>query len=304
MVTEPKKTTKKAKRRRKPPEEIIDYIVEIDDWDFSYWLALNTVRDAFDPYHEHRDVKMRGQLLRPAGPQTDRITVSLFPSTNLLEERRKDLKPIAVGSIESYPDRLDGRLSIPADMLPSILQVLVAGRLKYLVMRGSKFRYRSAPAAVPPTSRPPAEPASPRSSNLRLAKQFTDRDHDKFKQESFEFIAKFFENSLRELEQRNSGIETAFRPIDANRFTAAIYRNGKVISRCTIFIGGLGGGIAYYAGENGAGDTLNESMSVGSDEHELHLKCLGMRRGGARDLSQEGAAEYYWSLLIERLQGR
>jgi Zinc-binding dehydrogenase len=157
--------------------------------------------------------------------------------------------------------------------------------------------------AAPPMSRPPAEPASPRSSNLRLARQFTDRDYDKSKHESFEFIAKFFENSLGELEQRNSGIETAFRQIDANRFTAAIYRNGKVISRCTIFVGGLAGGIAYYAGESTSGDTLNESMSVGSDEHELHLKCLGMQRGGARNLSQEGAAEYYWSLLIERLQG-
>jgi hypothetical protein len=40
--------------------------------------------------------------------------------------------------------RPEARLSIPSDMLPSVLQVLAAGRLKYLVMRGSKFRYRSA----------------------------------------------------------------------------------------------------------------------------------------------------------------
>ncbi|MCP3468336.1 hypothetical protein [Bradyrhizobium sp. CCGUVB23] len=141
MVTEPKpKTSRKAKRRRKPPGEI----VEVDGWDFNYWLALNTMRNDPDPYHEHRDVEMRGRLLRPAGLQTDSVTVSLFPSTNLLEERRRELKPIAVGSIESYPDRLDARISIPADMLPSVLQVLGASRLKYLVMRGSKFRYRSA----------------------------------------------------------------------------------------------------------------------------------------------------------------
>lgn len=144
MVTEPKKSQRKAKHRRKPPEQMLDYIVEIEGWDFSYWLALNTVRGTLDPYHEYREVEMKGRLLRPAGLQTDRVTISLFPSTNLLEERRKDLKPIAVGSIESYPDRFDARLSIPSDMLPSILQVLFAGRLKYLVMRGSKFRYRSA----------------------------------------------------------------------------------------------------------------------------------------------------------------
>jgi hypothetical protein len=194
--------------------------------------------------------------------------------------------------ITQFPDRDQAMLEVAKSVRAA------AGRIR------PASPAKPPPTAAPPMSRPPTESASPRSSNLRLARQFTDRDYDKFKRESFEFIAKFFENSLGELEQRNSGIETAFRRIDANRFTAAIYRNGKVISRCTIFVGGLAGGIAYYAGESTSGDTLNESMSVGSDEHELHLRCLGMQRGGAHNLSQEGAAEYYWSLLIERLQGR
>lgn len=68
----------------------------------------------------------------------------MFPSTSLEEERRKDLKLIAVGAIEAYPERLDANLSLPSDALVSILQMLIAGRLKYVVMRGSKFRYRSA----------------------------------------------------------------------------------------------------------------------------------------------------------------
>ena len=55
MAAEPKSKaiTKKA-RRRKPTEEIVDYAVEIEDWDWSYWLALNTLRDPPNPYHEHR----------------------------------------------------------------------------------------------------------------------------------------------------------------------------------------------------------------------------------------------------------
>jgi hypothetical protein len=84
-------------------------------------------------------VEINGRLLRP----TDRVEVSLFPSINLQEERRKDLKPIAVGAIEAYPERLDANLGIPSDVLGSILQMLAAGRLKFVVMRGSKFRYRS-----------------------------------------------------------------------------------------------------------------------------------------------------------------
>lgn len=145
MVTEPKqKAPRKVKRRRKPPEEFVDYIVEIESWDFSYWLALNTLRNALDPYHEHRHVEIGGRLLRPTGLKTDRVEVSLFPSTSLEEERRRDLKPIAVGAIEAYPERLDANLSIPSDALVPILQMLIADRLKFVVMRGAKFRYRSA----------------------------------------------------------------------------------------------------------------------------------------------------------------
>ncbi|MHC2531907.1 hypothetical protein [Bradyrhizobium diazoefficiens] len=145
MVTEPKqKAPRKAKRRRKPPVEFVDYIVEIDSWDFTYWLALNTLRNALDPYHEHRHVAIKGRLLRPTGLKTDRMEVSLFPSINLEEECRKDLKPTAVGAIEAYPERLDASLGIPSNALTPILQMLIAGRLKFVVMRGSKFRYRSA----------------------------------------------------------------------------------------------------------------------------------------------------------------
>lgn len=60
-----------------------------------------------------------------------------------------------------------------------------------------------------------------RSSNLRIKKQFTHLDKDKFRHEGFEYIAKFFESSLEELVRRNPGLEQSFRRIDANRFTAA-----------------------------------------------------------------------------------
>jgi hypothetical protein len=87
---------------------------------------------------------IKGRLLRPAGLKTDRVLMSLFPSLNLMEERRKDLKPIAVGAFETYPDRLDASIGIPQDALGPILQMLIAERFRSVVLRGSKFRYRSA----------------------------------------------------------------------------------------------------------------------------------------------------------------
>jgi hypothetical protein len=90
----------------------------------------------------------------------------------------------------------------------------------------------------------------PRSSNLRLRKEFTEHDQDSFLDEAFEFIANFFENSLQELKARNPGHETRFKRVDANKFTAAIYRDGNALSRCQIRLGGgFGKGIPYSQGE-------------------------------------------------------
>jgi hypothetical protein len=106
--------------------------------------AQHDAGSARPPYHEHRGLQIKGRLLRPTGLKTDVVDVSLFPSISLEEGRRKDLKPIAVGSLELYLDKIDGHVGIPSDALSPILQMLVAGRLKFVVMRGTKFRYCSA----------------------------------------------------------------------------------------------------------------------------------------------------------------
>lgn len=154
-----------------------------------------------------------------------------------------------------------------------------------------------------------SQPERPRSSNLRLAKTFTDRDRDRFKIESFEYISNYFQNSLSELGERNSGIAGDFRRIDGNRFTASIYRDGKAIARCTVFTGGgsfIGKGIAYLNGESTTTDSYNENLSVDADEQALFLRPHGMSMRGQIEgkLSQEGAAEFYWNILIEPLQQR
>jgi hypothetical protein len=96
-----------------------------------------------------------------------------------------------------------------------------------------------------------------------------------------------------------------FRRIDANRFTAAVYKNGKSVSRCTVFIGErfTFGGIAYSATDTTESNSYNECLTTEVDDQILYLRSSGMARGDRSKLSQEGAAEFYWSMLIERLQG-
>lgn len=167
-----------------------------------------------------------------------------------------------------------------------------------------------------PTVRPAVPPASPplsivpnhapRSSNLRVTKQFTERDKDTFRVETFDYIARYFENSLNELSARNSGIDGNFRRIDANQFTSVIYREGRAVARCSIFMGarGFGGGIAYSNNDSGAGNSFNESLTVEHDDQSLFLRSSGMSMRGTADqkLSQEGAAELYWAMFIDPLQ--
>jgi hypothetical protein len=145
MAAEPKpKALKKKKRRRAPPEEFVEYVVEITGWDWGYSLLLNTERRPTDPYHEFRHLQITGRLLRPTGLKTDCVEVSLLPTIDMSEEKRKAYEPIALGSFDIYPGIIRGSIGIPADALSPILQVLIAKELKFVLMTGSKFRHRSA----------------------------------------------------------------------------------------------------------------------------------------------------------------
>ena len=149
----------------------------------------------------------------------------------------------------------------------------------------------------------------PRSSNLRIQKIFTEAEADKFLLESFEFMKLFFRGSLSELENRNSDIETRFRSIDANSFSAAIYRNGVKETSCVIRLDGLSGndGITYVQGDDVNFGGWNELITVEHDEQKLFMQPMGMPYHSFVKsdsvLSHEGAAEYFWALLIQPIQG-
>lgn len=143
-----------------------------------------------------------------------------------------------------------------------------------------------------------------RSSNLRVAKHFGNLDKDRFLHEGFDYLAMFFENSLHELSARNAGVDQSFRRIDANRFTATAYHNGEKKCQCTIFLGGMSGGIAYAMDDSAQARSFNESLSVEADDQSLFFKPLGMQSFGrpSEKLSFQGASELFWTLFIRPLQ--
>lgn len=228
--------------------------------------------------HEAEQARVIPVILRPCDWQST-------PFGKLLAAPR-DGKPVT-----RWPDRDEAFLDIVRMIREALRQVTGSDEV-------SATSFRSAQSA-----------AAPRSSNLRLAKAFTERDKDKFLAESFEYISIFFRNSLSELEQRNPGVETQFQSIDGKSFEASVYVRGAKGAHCGIWWGDrlLGNGIKYSS-SGVSTNSFNESLSVETDDQSMFLKPLGMARIFSQDtsenLSEHGAAEYFWALLIERLQGQ
>ena len=218
--------------------------------------------------------------------------------------RACDWHPTPFGKLMAAPR--DGK---PIRSWPDLDEAFldVAKKIRDALPKASAAPARAAAIKGPGHSLPPVG-AGPRSSNLRISKTFTDADHDRFLDEAFGFMAKFFEGSLTELKARNPEIDTAFKRIDANRFTSVIYRNGKAVSRCKIMLGGmLGRGISYSSNDQASDNSCNESLSVETDPQGMFLSpMMGMSHFGGdrekRHLTFEGAAEYYWDALMRNLQ--
>jgi hypothetical protein len=145
-----------------------------------------------------------------------------------------------------------------------------------------------------------------RSSNLSLPRQFSDQDKHDFAQSTFDYIREYFEGSLQALQERNEGIQSRMSVLSPHAFTVVIFKNGKRLAGCNVRLGGIfgGNGIAYSNNENSAQNSYNEHLSIEADQQMLHLKAtMAMFHGASESkLSQEGAAEHLWSMLISPFQ--
>jgi TIR domain len=279
--------------RRLPPGDEIDRGIsgQLEKAD----LILLVVSPDFLASRYCYDVEMARALERHRAGEARVLPVILRPC---------DWKNAPFGSLMATP--IDGKpITKFADYDDAFLEVTNA--IKAAVGSGKpQARQTHEVSPTLPMEKPLTE--SPvRSSNLRIRKNFTEADKDKFLDETFEYMAKFFENSLGELTIRNSDLETSFKRIDATEFTAVVYRNGAAASRCRIWLGGRLSldGIAYSPGGTTGRGSFIESLNVYEDEEGLFIKpFMAMNRlvEKCARLTSEGASEYYWSIFIEPLQ--
>jgi hypothetical protein len=84
-----------------------------------------------------------------------------------------------------------------------------------------------------------------------------------------------------------------------------VFENGTNVAECAIYNAGNGSfgrnSITYSGDANSSSNTANHILTVGDDGYTQHLSSM-FDGGKSENLSQAGAAEFFWSMLIERLQ--
>jgi TIR domain len=215
-----------------------------------------------------------------------------------------DWKDLLFGTLLATPR--DGRAITKWPNSDEAFLDVVTSIKRALGEMGRKREPRAQEPAAQPSAAGNSVQASTRSSNLRITKKFTDLDRDRFRHEGFEYIARFFENSLNELVSRNPGVAQTFRRIDANRFSAAAYRDGEKVcgGSASMAGGGMGHGSIEYLMSDEPRGGMNEAVSVKADDQTLYFEALGMQTYGREKekLTFQGAAELFWELFIRPLQ--
>ncbi|MEI9599374.1 toll/interleukin-1 receptor domain-containing protein [Moellerella wisconsensis] len=148
---------------------------------------------------------------------------------------------------------------------------------------------------------------TPRSSNLSLPKKFTDLDKDRARRKGFEYVAKYFENTLAELKRRNAGLDIEFHQPDANSFTCSVYINGKKAGQCGIWCTNhhnLGVGDICFSNSGITLNSFNDSLSINDNGQTLGFYSLMGGYGKNELLTNEGMAEYLWDKFFTPIQQR
>ena len=229
------------------------------------------------------------------------------------EQRSARVIPVILRPCE-WKDAPFGKLkAVPKDAKPVVkhatlddgfVEVAQAVRQAAKSLGNSRALKLTKPEATSPAI---PDQTVPRSSNLRVRRGFTDHERHKFLTEAFDYIARYFENSLNALQAQNTDVGTDFRRIDANSFEVIAFVGGDEKSRCGIWLGSWSRTKEVSFSYNGVGDgnSFNESMSVRDDGHTLYLEPIGMTHLVQRKepkFTHECAAEYYWGLFVSKLR--
>jgi len=130
------------KKRGQRVEETVSYLGEIKDWDWGFSFGINRTKHFPEPYLDFRHLRISCDLLRPSDFKTNSIELTLLPDVHLNLGASSAEKLPSVGSLYFHDGSLRGSLFVPADALNLLVQTLIAERLRYASLEGTRLRYR------------------------------------------------------------------------------------------------------------------------------------------------------------------
>lgn len=220
-----------------------------------------------------------------------------------------DWHPAPFGKLKAVPK--DGR---PVTDYPNqhkaFMEIAMGIRKAIKESQDKKPKIDSHQSKIQPEGTKTKETKDPqRSSNLRVKKSFSDKERDDFLKESFEYIYKFFKNSLEELKDRNDYIDFNLELVDSQNFTVKIYKEQNQVSQCKIWKGSEFGRTQaiMYSNSISERNSFNEMFTVNNNGYVQFLEPSGLLniytgRRMDRNLTAKGSAELLWNKLIEPLQ--
>lgn len=164
-------------------------------------------------------------------------------------------------------------------------------------------------AMTPPSPTPEHRSISLSKPQLRIARHFTSIDRDKYRDDAFNQIQKYFRDSV--LEIGNIGeIQSRFEDMNSNSFTCSIVNRARSNQESHLTLLNKKGG-RFALGDLvcsftpfSDGSSANEIISVGADDYSLFL-TMNMRAssaGGSKEekLSPAQVADILWRDFIKR----
>jgi len=139
---------KKKSRKKQAPEQCT-YCIEILDWSFPYYFAINTARHIIDKsYLENNSLEIKGKMISSKKLVDKTIDISIRGSRQLLHAikhpEQYNTEPTAVGGLRIRGQKREFYGFVPIDSLNTIMLALQAGKIKYLELNGLELRYGSA----------------------------------------------------------------------------------------------------------------------------------------------------------------
>jgi hypothetical protein len=136
------KATSRRKKARvgRPRVERVQHVIEIQEWHWDYMFGLGIKTPwSNEPYDDFRHLVISGKLLRPTSINAGTVKVTGFPDYRLSEsEERSRRTPKAVGAISHRAGEYSAHLHLPADAFGLVLQMMIAGRYRYVVIEAER----------------------------------------------------------------------------------------------------------------------------------------------------------------------